>query len=85
MLSSHELDWLEIKLNELKDVVRTSLVNKIWQYYPNFSQVDYFVLIEGTLTFSNKIKPMYYFENKEKFANLTDKVNLLNSLHLQHS
>lgn len=36
--------------------------------------VDKFVLIEAPLTFSGKPKPLYYLENKERFAKWNDKI-----------
>jgi beta-1,4-mannosyl-glycoprotein beta-1,4-N-acetylglucosaminyltransferase len=36
--------------------------------------VDKFVLIEAPLTFSGKPKPLYYQENKERFAQWNDKI-----------
>jgi len=36
--------------------------------------VDYFILVEGTLTFTGNTKPLYYDENKELFAKYNDKV-----------
>lgn len=38
------------------------------------SSVDYFVLGESTQTFSGKSKPLYYQENKERFAKWGDKI-----------
>lgn len=52
----NELDLLEIRLEELKDVV------------------DYFVIVEGTLTFTGKPKPLYYYENRERFAAYRDRI-----------
>lgn len=52
----NELDLLEIRLNELKDVV------------------DYFVLCESPTTHSGKPKPLYYAENKERFAAFNDRI-----------
>ena len=31
--------------------------------------VDYFILVEGNLTFTGNKKPLYYNENKEKLIN----------------
>lgn len=45
-----ELDLLEIRLNELKDVV------------------DLFILTESPYTFTGIEKPLYYEENKDRFA-----------------
>ena len=36
--------------------------------------VDYFVLIEATKTFSGFDKPLYYLENKERFAQFNHKI-----------
>lgn len=36
--------------------------------------VDNFVLVESPLTFSGKPKPLYYQENKERFAKWNDKI-----------
>lgn len=36
--------------------------------------VDKFILAEATVTFTNKPKPLYYFENKEKFKKFNDKI-----------
>jgi hypothetical protein len=52
----NELDLLEIRLNELYDVV------------------DYFVIIEGERTHQNEPKPLYYQENKERYAKFQDKI-----------
>jgi hypothetical protein len=52
----NELDLLEIRLNELKDVV------------------DYFVLVEWSLTHSGKKKPFYFEENKFKYSEFLDKI-----------
>ena len=52
----NELELLEIRLNELDDIV------------------DKFVLVEATRTHTNKIKPLYFKENKEKFSKFTDKI-----------
>lgn len=45
----NELDLLEIRLNELKNIV------------------DVTVLVESPLTFTGKIKPLYFDENKDRF------------------
>jgi len=45
-----ELDWLEIRLNELHN------------------EVDYFVIVESTRTFTNNPKPLYLKENLKRFA-----------------
>lgn len=52
----NELDILEIRLEELYDVV------------------DRFVLQESTLTFSNQPKPLYFQENRERFARFKSKL-----------
>jgi len=52
----NELDILEIRLNELYDVV------------------DYFVIVENSLTHSGKQKPLYYVENQKRFAKFQDKI-----------
>ena len=36
--------------------------------------VDYFVINEATITFTGKTKPLYYFENKERFKKWEDKI-----------
>lgn len=36
--------------------------------------VDKFVLMESTKTFSSKEKPLYYHENRERFAQFADKI-----------
>jgi len=36
--------------------------------------VDYFVLVEATHTFSGKEKPLYYEQNKERYARWSDKI-----------
>jgi beta-1,4-mannosyl-glycoprotein beta-1,4-N-acetylglucosaminyltransferase len=46
----NEFELLEIRLEELKDVV------------------DRFVLVEATLTLSGKPKPLFFQDNKERFA-----------------
>lgn len=52
----NELELLDIRFNELYDVV------------------DNFVIIESTKTHQNNPKPLYFWENKEKFAPFLDKV-----------
>ena len=52
----NELELLEIRLNELSDVV------------------DYFVLVEATLTHSGKQKPLYYNNNKHLFEKFSSKI-----------
>ncbi len=52
----NELDLLEIRLNELKDVV------------------DKFVLVEGTVSHTNKPKKLFYNENKKRFKKFKDKI-----------
>lgn len=52
----NELDLLDIRFNELYDVV------------------DYFVIIEGERTHQNNPKPLYYLENKERYAQFEDKI-----------
>lgn len=51
-----ELDILEIRLNELYDVV------------------DYFVIVENELTFSGKLKPLFFEQNKQRFSKFLDKI-----------
>jgi beta-1,4-mannosyl-glycoprotein beta-1,4-N-acetylglucosaminyltransferase len=51
-----ELDMLEVRLEELWDVV------------------DYFIVAEAKLTFQNKPKPLFYNENKHKFAKYASKI-----------
>lgn len=46
----NELDLLEIRLNELRDVV------------------DYFVLVESPISHSGKEKPLYYWQNRQRFS-----------------
>ena len=36
--------------------------------------VDYFVINEATITFTGKEKPLYYFENRERFKKWEDKI-----------
>ena len=36
--------------------------------------VDYFVINEATITFTGKTKPLYYFENKERFKKWEHKI-----------
>jgi beta-1,4-mannosyl-glycoprotein beta-1,4-N-acetylglucosaminyltransferase len=36
--------------------------------------VDWFVLVEATRTFTNQPKPLYYQENRERFATFADKI-----------
>lgn len=36
--------------------------------------VDYFVLVESTLTYMGQPKPLYYADNKERFAKFHDKI-----------
>ena len=38
------------------------------------SVVDYFVLVEATKTFSNASKPLYFSENKQRFAPFLHKI-----------
>ncbi len=38
------------------------------------AHVDYFVLVEATKTFSGLDKPLYYQENKERFAKWNHKI-----------
>lgn len=52
----NELELLELRLNELSQVV------------------DKFVLVEATRTFTNKPKPLYYAENKERFSKFNDRI-----------
>ncbi len=52
----NELDLLEIRLNEMNDLV------------------DYFVLAEAPITFSNNPKPIFYNDNKERFEKWNDKI-----------
>lgn len=51
-----ELDLLELRLNELDQIV------------------DRFVLVEGTVTFTNKKKPLYYEQNKSSFKKFHKKI-----------
>lgn len=39
-----------------------------------YPSVDYFVIVECTETFSGKPKPLYYAENKERFAKFQNKI-----------
>jgi beta-1,4-mannosyl-glycoprotein beta-1,4-N-acetylglucosaminyltransferase len=52
----NELDLLEVRLDELYDVV------------------DRFVLVEASQTFQGNPKPLYFDENKQKFARYADKI-----------
>jgi beta-1,4-mannosyl-glycoprotein beta-1,4-N-acetylglucosaminyltransferase len=52
----NELDLLEIRLNELDDLV------------------DKFVLVESTVTFTNKPKPLYFSENKSRYKKYLKKI-----------
>ena len=52
----NEFDILEIRLNELADVV------------------DHFVLVESTQTFRGLSKPLYFEQNKERFAAFLHKI-----------
>lgn len=52
----NELDLLELRLNELNDVV------------------DKHVLVESTQTFQQQPKPLYYQENKDRFARFHHKI-----------
>lgn len=39
-----------------------------------YKHVDYFVLVEGTRTHSNKKKPLFFEENKERFSKFLPKI-----------
>lgn len=52
----NELDILEIRLNELKNVV------------------DYFILIESSVTHQGQSKPFIFDENKERFGEFLDRI-----------
>ncbi len=39
-----------------------------------YEVVDYFILVEGTLTFTGIEKPLYYNINKERFSKYNDKI-----------
>ena len=39
-----------------------------------YDVVDYFILVEGTLTFTGNQKPLFYQENKEQFKKYHDKI-----------
>lgn len=52
----NELDILELRLNELSDLV------------------DRFVLVEATVTHMGQPKPLYYAENKARFAAFHDRI-----------
>src|SRR3989344_7595775 len=52
----NELELLDLRLNELDDVV------------------DKFVLVESTVTFTNKKKRLFYHENKDKFRKFHKKI-----------
>jgi beta-1,4-mannosyl-glycoprotein beta-1,4-N-acetylglucosaminyltransferase len=52
----NELDILEIRLNELYDIV------------------DYFVIVESSITHSGENKPFYFEENKNRFSKFLDKI-----------
>ena len=55
-LVDHELDWLEIRMDEMYDFV------------------DFFVLVEGTHSFTGFPKPLYFSENRKRFAKYEQKV-----------
>jgi len=40
----------------------------------NYQYVDKFVIVESTLTFSNRPKPLYYLENKKLFEQYQNKI-----------
>jgi len=52
----NELDILEIRLNELYDIV------------------DYFIIVESSVTHSGELKPFYFEENKNRFSKFMDKI-----------
>ncbi len=52
----NEFEALDIRLNELNDIV------------------DKFVLVEATVTHTNKPKPLYFNENKEKYKKFLNKI-----------
>lgn len=52
----NELELLEIRFNELYDVV------------------DHFVIVESTKTHQNNPKPLYFWENRDRFSPFLDKV-----------
>jgi beta-1,4-mannosyl-glycoprotein beta-1,4-N-acetylglucosaminyltransferase len=52
----NELDLLEIRLNELNDVV------------------DCFVLVEAEKSHQNKIKPLFFNENKDRYSKFLNKI-----------
>ena len=52
----NELDVLEVRLNELYDVV------------------DKFILVEATKTFTDQDKPLWFEQNKDRFAQFADKI-----------
>ena len=39
-----------------------------------YDKVDYFVLVESTETFQGNLKPLYFAENKERYAPYLDKI-----------
>ena len=39
-----------------------------------YDTVDYFILVEGVLTFTGKQKPLYYEQNKHLFSKYNDKI-----------
>jgi beta-1,4-mannosyl-glycoprotein beta-1,4-N-acetylglucosaminyltransferase len=52
--------------NELNILdIRLNLLNE---------HVDYFILVESSVTHTYKKKPLYYYENKEKFKKFEDKI-----------
>lgn len=55
----NELDLLELRLNELRDVV------------------DRFVLVESPVTFSNIAKPLFFRDNKSRFAKFGSRIQHL--------
>ena len=42
-----------------------------------YSQVDQFFIVEGTKTFSNKQKPLFFEENKKRFEEFIDKITYI--------
>lgn len=52
----NELELLELRLHELKDVV------------------DRWVLVENVITFQHRPKPLYFEENKHRFAEFLDRI-----------
>ncbi|WP_349934904.1 hypothetical protein [Acetobacter sp. A11-2] len=44
------------------------------RFQQQYDFIDYFVIVESPITFTGKEKPLYFYENREKFAPYLDKV-----------